>query len=289
MAITHHARDSVPEEIARYVGEEPEIVYSTDELTVFSGSGYCAHYGLPDVIARERAILLREFDGNPLALPQVIDWDITWIVTEDLKATSEWSDEDVLSAVGELARFHERFEDSPHLVSPLLRRPFGRDLADLLAPARASGWQLPSPLDEVLFDPSPLVEALESLPFTILHGDPWPANVAKRGSEFVWLNWWQASLGPGVADFAAWLDQTPFHLGRTVDRLGQINAYLEARSQPLDRKVFSRGLDGARIFWFLAYDVPQLDALAAQRPDLAETMNVEALRAWQAFEKASNS
>ncbi|MER3520707.1 MAG: hypothetical protein C4317_00035 [Acidimicrobiia bacterium] len=287
MVPSHRGRRGVPEEIVRYVGEDAEIVLSTDDLTVLTGSGYCAHYGLPEVIARERAVLLREFDGNPLVLPQVIDWDITWIITENLEVTSEWSDEEVFEAVRELARFHDTFEDSPHLVSPILRRPFGRDLPELLAPARASGWQLPSPLDEILLDPSPLIKALEEMPFTILHGDPWPANVAKRGSEFVWLNWWQTSLGPGVADFAAWLDQTPFQLGRTVDRLGQIEAYLEARGEPLDRKTFSRGLDAARIFWFLAYDVPQLRALAQERPDLAETMNIEAHRAWQAFEKSS--
>jgi hypothetical protein len=284
-ATIHSARARIPDEIARYVGEDPELVISTDEITVFAGGGYCARYGLPEAIARERAILLKEFDPVPLSLPQVIDWDITWIVTEDLRASKDWTDEEIFAAIGELSRFHEAFEDSPHLVSSVLRRPFGRDSAEILSAARQSGWQLPPPLDELLNDPAPLLEALEVLPLTILHGDPWPANVAKRGSEFVWMNWWQASLGPGVADFAAWIDQTPFHVGRTIDRLSQINEYLDARSKPLDREAFSKGLDAARIYWFLAYDVPQLPALADRRPDLAETMNTEAHRAWQAFSK----
>lgn len=283
LAITRSSRGRVPEEVERYVGEDAELVLSTDEITVFAGRGYCARYGLPDVIARERAILLREFDGIPLSFPQVIDWDITWIVTEDLKTSREWTDEQLCGALRELSRFHEAFEGSPHLVSSVLRRPFGRDSADLLTAARASGWQLPSPLDELLLDPAPLLEALDALPHTILHGDPWPANVAKRDSEFIWMNWWQASVGPGVADFASWLDQTPFHVGRIVDRLGQINEYLDARSRPLDRNAFAKGLDAARIYWFLAYDVPQLPALQKRRPDLAETMNQEAGRAWQAF------
>ncbi len=283
VSLTRSSKGGIPEEIARYVGEDAEIVLSTDEITVFAGSGYCARYGLPEAIARERAILLKEFDGIPLAVPQVIDWDLTWIVHEDLRATRDWTDEEVLKAVAELARFHEALENSPHLVSSILKRPFGRDSAETLSEARAAGWELPSPLNDLLLDPSPLIEALTALPPTILHGDPWPANVAKRGEEFVWMNWWQASLGPGVADFAAWIDQTPFHIGRTVDRLSQIRAYLEARSNPLDEKAFSKGLDAARIYWFLAYDVPQLPALAESRPDLAQTMNTEAYRAWQAF------
>ncbi len=278
-------RASIPEEIARYVGEDPEIVLTTEEITVFAGGGYCARYGLPEAIARERAMLLKEFDGVPLSLPQVIDWDITWIVTEDIPTTHEWSDDEVLAAVAELSRFHEHFENSPHLVSPILRRPFGRDSAEVLAPARRAGWQLPPPLDALLEDPTPLIQALEKLPPTVLHGDPWPANVAKRGGEFVWLNWWQASVGPGVADFAAWLDQTPFHLGRVVDRLSQIEAYLGARTGPPEREVFAKALDASRLYWFLAYDVPQLPGLALERPDLAETMNVEAMRAWEAFSR----
>lgn len=276
----------LPDAIVSYVGENPEILWESGEVVVYAGGGYQAHVGPPDAVARERLVLLRELAKDiPLFLPQVLDWDITWTVVEDLRPTDAWSDEDVMAAVAELSRLHETFERSDDLTSPLLRRPFDRDCDEVLAPARECGWQLPDPLAQLLEDPSPLLEVLGCMPETLLHGDPWPANVALRGSERVWLNWWQLSVGPGVADLASWLDQTPFQLGRVVDRLTEIEAYLAARDEPFDRKLFGAALDASRIFWFLACDVPQLPELAAQRPDLAETMNREALRALEAFER----
>lgn len=280
------SESGLPDAVVSYVGDDPDVLWESPEVVVYAGSGYQAHVGPPDSVARERLVLLRELAGEiPLALPQVLDWDITWTVVEDLRPTDAWSDEDVMAAVAELSRLHEKFELSDDLTIPLLRRPFDRDCDEVLAPARESGWELPEPLAELLADPSPLLEVLACLPETLLHGDPWPANVALRGTERVWLNWWQLSVGPGVADLASWLDQTPFQLGRVVDRMSQIEAYLAARNEPFDRKLFGAALDAARIFWFLACDVPQLPELAAERSDLAETMNREALRALEAFER----
>lgn len=276
----------LPEPVLNYLGDSPELLIETDEIAVWAGQGYQAHIGPPEVVARERAILLRELQAEiPLSLPHVVDWDITWTVLEDLRPTDSWTDEQIFAAIAELSAMHERLESSPDLENPVFRRPFGNDCTEILAPARKSGWELPEPLSELLWDPSPLLKALRSLPPTLLHGDPWPANVALRGDERIWLNWWQASIGPGVSDFACWIDQTPFQVGRTVDRLTQIEAYLGARTQPVDRRLFSKALDAARLFWFLASDVPHLPELAEDDPGLVEIMHREALRALEAFNR----
>jgi hypothetical protein len=98
---------------------------------------------------------------------------------------------------------------------------------------------------------------------TVLHGDPWPANILRPApGRRVWVDWELASLGPAAADLASWLGQTPWHTGMPAD--GHLEAYLAARSLPVDRPGFERALDAATVLWFLCYDVPRL--AAGRRP-----------------------
>jgi thiamine kinase-like enzyme len=104
--------------------------------------------------------------------------------------------------------------------------------------------------------------------------------------RLVWIDWCHASVGPPAADLASWLDQTPFAIGRPIDRLTHINAYLEAWESPPERDTFLKSLDAARVLWFFAYDLPQLAVIGRSNPDLVAKLNEEALRAYTAFSKA---
>lgn len=275
-------------ELAQYVGEDPVELEGSQDPRVFFGNGYVAKIGSPDVIERERTILTQALGPMPMGLPHLIDWDIAWLVTEDVPdSKSEWTDEELMTALGQLAELHDDFESGRALESPALRRPLGRDLGELLAASRSSGWALPEGLSELLANPASLVEVMRAGPQTLLHGDPWPWQIRRSGSELVWVNWGQASVGPAAADLASWLDQTPFHVGRPIDRLGHIHSYLDSRKKKPDQDEFFAALDAARVLWFLAFDVPNLPALAESSPDLAETMNHEATRANEAFVKAA--
>lgn len=278
----------IAQEIAQYVGDDPIELEGPGDPRILVGNGYVAKIGSPEVIERERLLLTQALGPLPMTVPHVIDWDIAWLVTEQIEdSQSEWTEDQLASALTQLARLHDEFEESRALESPLLRRPLGRDLNELLGDARASGWALPDPLAELLTNPAPIIEVLRAGPQTLLHGDPWPWHLRRSGSEVIWVNWSQASVGPASADLASWLDQTPFHVGRPIDRLTAIHTYLDARSKRPDEKIFFAGLDAARVLWFLAFDVPNLQALAESSPDLAEKMNEEAGRALDAFNKAA--
>lgn len=68
-------------------------------------------------------------------------------------------------------------------MTQVLRRPFTADGADrLLEPARRLGFPLPAPLDRLLHNPTPVLEAAAAEPATLLHGDPWPGNVLRPTS-----------------------------------------------------------------------------------------------------------
>jgi hypothetical protein len=86
----------------------------------------------------------------------------------------------------------------------------------------------------------------------------------------VWVDWEQASAGPAAADLATWLDQTPWHTGRSFDQAGHLDRYFAARRLPVDRERFLRALDAASVLWFFAYDLSRLEADAD--PDFARSI-----------------
>ncbi|MGH8975417.1 MAG: phosphotransferase family protein, partial [Acidimicrobiia bacterium] len=153
----------------------------------------------------------------------------------------------------------------------VLRRPFEGTTTDgLLGPARPHAHLLPPLLAGLLGAPAPLLEVLGREPVTLLHGDPWPANIRRPGAgSRVWLDWEQASTGPAAADLATWLDQTPWSLRREIDAGEHLAGYLAARHRPVDPVAFGRAVDAASVVWFLAFDVPRLPEAP---PWLAEHM-----------------
>jgi len=230
---------------------------------VVSGGGLVAKVGPPDVVAREASVLATPL---PVTVPLLIDAGPGWMVmTAEDDDGSPWEEPDLHAALSDLACLHDAFhsftlEDG----DAFLRRPFSPEGVEaLLAPMRRLSFPLPEALAELLDDPTPIVAAAEAEPATVLHGDPWPANILRPApGRRVWVDWELASVGPAAADVASWLGQTPWHTGLPAD--GHLEAYLAARSLSVDGPGFERALDAAMVLWFLAYDVPRL--AAGRRP-----------------------
>jgi hypothetical protein len=259
----------VPLHILDVLGPAPEDVSGAGACRVLRGEGRVAKMGPVAVIEAEAALL--EIGASlPLRVPQLFDRGPGWLLIEDIGDTKEtWSDADLAGALTDLAALHDMFVDSEMLSHVWLRHPFGPDLDGLLALGREDARILPRPLRSLLEDPSPLLTILAQEPNTVLHGDPWPANVRRPDpDQRVWLDWEQASVGPAAADVATWLDQTPWHVGHAIDDEWHLRRYLSARTTPVDETRFRAAVDAASLLWFFAFDLPNLgdaDSRLAQR------------------------
>lgn len=287
--------------IESYLGESPEEIPDTSDARVLRGNGFVAKLLSSDLAERESSILRLATDGFPVRVPRIVDAGISWVLMKEVPhETREWSDKELAQALRELAALHETFTGSEVLKEPWHRDPLDRDLEMLLAEARVHKALLDDDLQELVVDPSEIVEFLQAQPMTLLHGDPFPHNIlrAEAGvdleavsttggeSRFVWIDWCHAAVGPAAADLASWLDQTPWVLDRAIDRLGHINAYLSGWENPPDRDVFLKSLDASRVLWFFAHDVPRLEDLVETEPDMVAKINQEAHRAYEAFRRA---
>lgn len=238
---------------------------------MLAGNGHVARIGPPEVVAREAFVL--GLDALPVARPALLAAGEGWVVTAEV-ADHEggWSNGDLHGALADLGRLHDQYEAAlPAGAGPVLRRPFDGATTDgLLAGSRPHAHLLPPLLARLLAEPEPLLDVLGREPVTLLHGDPWPANIRRPGpGRRVWVDWEQASIGPAAADLATWLDQTPWYLRREIDEDEHLAAYLGARRRPVDPVVFRRAVDAAAVVWFLAFDVPRLPEAP---PWLAEHM-----------------
>lgn len=261
----HHEREetSLPGAVTALLGADIVDHSGAGACRVVSGGGLVAKVGPPDVVAREASVLASPL---PVTVPLLVDAGPGWMVmTAEDDDGGPWEEPDLHAALSDLACLHDAFnsftiEDG----DAFLRRPFSPDgVAALLAPSRRLSFPLPGVLAALLDDPAPILAAAEEEPVTVLHGDPWPANILRPApGRRVWLDWELASLGPAAADVASWLSQTPWHTGVPAD--GHLETYLAARSLPVDRPRFERALDAALVLWFLAYDVPRL--AAGRRP-----------------------
>lgn len=295
----------------KYLGDSPEELPDTADSRVLRGNGHVAKLAPAELVEREYRVLEIAEKHFPMRVPRLVNHGIFWVVMSEIPTTERpWADEELLAALSQLARLHESFLGSALLEEPWLRDPLDRDLEVLLAEARTLREYLRPELTNVLQNLSEIVDYLRTQPKTLLHGDPFPDNILRladdvdpdsvatrpasedaRGQDpqtiedyLVWIDWCHASIGPPAADLASWLDQTPFALGRPIDRLTHINTYLEAWENPPEREPFLKALDAARVLWFFAYDLPQLPLVATSDPDVVDKLNEEALRAYRAFQ-----
>ncbi len=259
--VCHREREerSLPGAVTALLGTDIVDYSGAGACRVVSGGGLVAKVGPPDIVAREASVLATPL---PLSVPVLVDAGPGWLVmTAEDDDGSPWEEPDLHAALSDLARLHDAFQSSAlGDTEAFLRRPFSPDgVETLLAPIRRLSFPLPGALADLLDDPTPIVAVAEGEPATVLHGDPWPANVLRPapGRRF-WVDWELASVGPAAADVASWLGQTPWHTGAPAD--GHLEAYLTARSLAVDRSRFERVLDAATVLWFLAYDVPRMAA-----------------------------
>jgi hypothetical protein len=270
----------LPSPVAALLGPATAEHGGAGGCRVVSGGGLVAKVGPPELVARETAVLRARL---PVAVPAVVDAGPGWLVTraeDDME--SSWSDDELAAALADLARLHDAFEGAvPERLSGVLRRPFSAAGADaLLEPARRflrsdagprPGVPPLPPLARMLDDPAPLLAAAASEPPALLHGDPWPGNVLRPApARRVWVDWELASVGPAAADVASWRNQAPWLTGRPGPG---VDAYLAARSRPVDAVRFTRALDAAAVLWFLADDVLRLDRVD---PGRAAVMTADA-------------
>jgi len=255
----HREQQPLPGAVKALLGADVVDHAGAGACRVVSGGGLVAKVGPPDVVAREASMLATPL---PLSVPVLVDAGPGWLVmTAEDDDGGPWEEPDLHAAVSDLAGFHDAFQSSSlEDAEAFLRRPFSPDgIEILLARSRRVTIPLPGVLADLLDDPSAIVAGAEAEPVTLLHGDPWPGNILRPGpGRRVWVDWELASLGPAAADVASWLGQTPWLTGAPAD--GHLEAYLAARSLPVDRPRFERALDAATVLWFLAYDLPQLAA-----------------------------
>jgi len=193
----------VPLHILDRLGPMPDEVAGAGACRVLRGNALVVKMGPVSVIEAEAA-LLELGPSLPLSVPALLDRGPGWLLLEDVADSPRpWSDDDLAGALHDLAALHDTFTESPVLAHEWLRHPFGPDLDGLLALGRQDARSLPPPLRTLLDDPAPLLAILAQEPSTVLHGDPWPANVRRpQPGRRVWLDWEQASVGPAAADLA---------------------------------------------------------------------------------------
>lgn len=172
---------------------------------------------------------------------------------------------------------------------------------DPYLPLALAGWEaffrLAAPGDAetlrgVLANPTPVLEALAGLPWTLAHGDVWGPNIGmlpstrrppRRGRRVLLLDWALATAGPATYD-ALWLCGT-WHALAPVRVLGAYRARLE-------RHLAARGVSLAPVVWRTLADAGYLrtaltcgEALgraAAEAPAGAPRQRAEARVRWWA-------
>jgi hypothetical protein len=154
-----------------------------------------------------------------------VDGDVTVLVMRDLgDRVLTWDDrlgrEECRRVLDAAASLHRTFEGrAPEGLTPLA------DLLGLFAPRRMApqaeeselvrtclhGWELfmdrvdprvSEPVAALLDDPTPLVNALESYPCTLVHGDLATVNVALEAERVTLLDWAMSTRAPGAVDVA---------------------------------------------------------------------------------------
>ena len=212
---------------------------------------------------QEEVQVYRELqDQIPLALPEILFTDLS--DRNDLadrnslciyaglpagKPSLEWSLADELGALGDLAKLHAAFWEMQVGSSGWLRPLQETIYADLKAARRGvrllrqiGGWHgiitedRLTLMEVLLADPSKLLAAVDKLPVTLLHGDPWQPNWIILGDRRVLLDWQTACVGPAIWDVVYFLEMSGE--GGGALRIGEeeaVRAYLDALECALNR------------------------------------------------------
>ena len=256
----------LPADVLMRLGPSPQDLTRLGSSRVLRGNGLVAKTGSLDGIAREAFLFGEAAALLPVGVPTLVGSGPGWILMEDVGGEPAAPD-DVAPLAG-LAQVHELFAGATGIEHERFRDVFGRERDGLLALARgsANAAALPEPLASLLDDPTPLDTFIQAEPRTLVHGDAWPGNVLRHGTDFVWLDWTGSGAGPAAYDLSLWLYGSAWAPGSTSPE-GALGAYLAARTTRVEPTGFKRAVDACAIFGFL---FTQLARLTDREPDLIE-------------------
>lgn len=168
-----------------------------------------------------------------------------WLLMEELPSRmppDAWQEEDYLRAIDLLVTMHTRFWGMGDDLGMYawLSRPWESDY-DVHVSAAANAIQrmvtdgqpaglvgVPERmhvLAELTTHADQVVKPLRAQPFTLIHGDFWPGNLAVLNGGFAAYDWQLAAVGPGIVDLVVlmkksewWFDDCPFDPGRLLAR-----------------------------------------------------------------------
>lgn len=198
-------------------------------------------------------------------------------VTVELEALAASAGGEVTFVFAALAALHEMGVDASAqaaLVSPVDRlNVFGPDRAtkerlgnDLVPKTLTSMWERFATLEprgvvervlSLLADPWPLLSAADVFPQGVLHGDPRLANLGRRRSSLVAIDWGLAGWGPVALDGVCFISDASFWsvVPPSVLELAWFDAVPSATLDELDMAVIFHAVMGEVAF--LAHELHQ--------------------------------
>ena len=226
-----------------------------------------------------------------------------WLVLEaarPVRGADRWKADDYRKAVRGLAALHDRFwglgEDLNAF--PWLGRPLEADFGVHVAAAAqaierivtsgrpealAARPERVAMLARLTAQADRIAEPLQRLPFTLLHGDYWPGNIAVvRDGRQVVYDWQMASVGPFVLDLLTFVTKSQWWFGELpLEEAEIVGCYREELAdltgESWAEEAWQVAWDHARLWRFLQEWV---DLLAAS-PDALLGANTHALdRLW---------
>jgi len=157
-----------------------------------------------------------------------------WLVLEavrPVRPADRWKADDYRKAVRGLAALHDRFWGLGDDLNafPWLGRPLEADFSVHVAAAAqaierivtsgrpealAAEPERVTMLARLTAQADRIAEPLHRLPFTLLHGDYWPGNIAVvRDGRQVVYDWQMASVGPAVLDLLTFVTKSQWWFG----------------------------------------------------------------------------
>jgi hypothetical protein len=254
---------------------------------------------------REVSFYLCLGEQIPLEIPQILaaQPDGDWMLFELLASGTnpeDWTTEEYWLAVDNLALLHERFWSLDEYLDIYnwLGRPLSRDFEIYVQAASCGIDQLVSLSPPSVFTQDPdylkllkgliaqagvIAQELKLSPFTLMHGDYWPGNLAALPEgRLVAYDWQHAGIGPGILDLVKFFQASRWGFGRLpVSQAELVARYREKLAEKNGFKWedsdWQKHWDFALLWIFLTEWV---DLLAKIPAPIAETRQAEIESIW---------
>ncbi len=242
---------------------------------------------------REYGVYRRLAPHLPVLVPGLVAGEPAqgWIIVEaltGLRPPEEWTRDDYVQAVVNLAAVHDRFwglgEDLA--IFPWLGRPLQADYEEtVIAAAEAVRTlvveerlpPLSTPRNFLAFGAlvqhaDEIVAPLRQETDTLLHGDYWPGNIAQPidGRQII-FDWQRAAIGPAILDLVGFVQMTGMMLEPPLPLAEAVSIYRERMSHCVspgwDEERFALLWDHGRLWLFLTQWLGRLATMSRQDYD----------------------